>query len=401
MIPWLTIIGVGADGIAALPGPAQTLIESAEIVFGGIRHLAMLPSDHPAERIGWVSPISHSIERIRGFEGRRVVVLATGDPMYHGIGATLASTFERGAMTILPAPGAFSLAAARLGWPLRDIDCVSLHGRPLASLNLHIRPGARLLILSDNGDTPAAVADALRGRGYGPSTLTVLENMGAAGEAIREGVAEDWDEPGIADLNTIAVTCNPGDGAVIVSRVAGLPDDVFAHDGQLTKRVVRAATLAALAPQPGENLWDVGAGCGSVAIEWMRLGGRATAIERRADRRDLIARNTIMLGTPDLAIVAGEAPGALTGLAAPDAIFIGGGIAALGLAEECWARLPARGRLVANAVTLEGESALQALHAQWGGSMTRIAVAEAAAIGGELRSWRPLRPVTQLAAVKP
>jgi precorrin-6Y C5,15-methyltransferase (decarboxylating) len=304
-------------------------------------------------------------------------------------------------MTILPAPGAFSLAAARLGWPLQDIECLSLHGRPLAALNLSIRPGARLLILSENGDTPAAVAGALRDRGFGPSTIAVLENMGAADEARRDGVAEGWNETGIADLNTLAVTCNPGDGAVIVSRAAGLPDDAFAHDGQLTKRVVRAATLAALAPQPGERLWDVGAGCGSVAIEWMRLGGHAIAIERNTARRDLIARNAAMLGAPNLEIVAGAAPGALAGLATPDAIFIGGGLAAPGLAEECWARLASRGRLVANAVTLEGEAALQALHARWGGRLIRIAVAEAASIGETLRSWRPARTVTQLAVAKP
>ena len=196
------------------------------------------------------------------------------------------------------------------------------------------------------------------------------------------------------------MTCIPGDDAVIVSRAAGLPDDAFVHDGQLTKRVVRAATLAALAPQPGEFLWDVGAGCGSVAIEWMRLGGRATAIERAAARRDLIARNAAHLGTPRLDIVAGEAPDALVGLAAPDAVFIGGGLSATGLAEACWARLTARGRLVANAVTLEGEAALQALQAQWGGTLTRIAVAEAASVGDCFRLWRPLRPITQLAVVK-
>ena len=399
--PWLAIVGIGADGIATLPGPAQTLIDNAEILIGGDRHLAMVGADHPAERHGWATPISGNVEQIRQFEGRRVVVLATGDPMSYGIGVTLARAFGRDAITILPITGAFSLAAARLGWPLHDIDCLSLHGRPLALLNLYIRPAARLLILSEDGATPAAVAGALRERGYAPSKITVLENLGAANEAIREGVAEDWRMRGVADLNTIAVTCIAGDDAVIVSRAAGLPDDAFVHDGQLTKRVVRAATLAALAPQPGESLWDVGAGCGSVAIEWMRLGGRATAIERDTARRDLIARNAAMLGTPKLDIVAGEAPGALAGLAAPDAIFIGGGITAPGLAEECWVRLPSCGRLVANAVTLEGESALQALHAQWGGGLKRIAVAEAAPIGDTLRSWRPLAPVTQLAAIKP
>jgi len=401
MTPWLSIVGVGADGIAALPGPARTLIDNAEVLIGGDRHLAMVAASHPAQRHGWATPISRTVEQMRSFEGRRVVVLATGDPMSYGIGVTLARAFGRDAITVLPVPGAFSLAAARLGWPLHDIDCLTLHGRPLALLNLHIRPGARLLILSQDGDTPAAVAAALCERGYAPSTIAVLENMGAANETLRGGVAKDWDERAIADLNTVAVTCKAGDDAVVVSRAAGLPDDAFVHDGQLTKRVVRAATLAALAPQPGENLWDVGAGCGSIAIEWMRLGGLASAIERKAARRDLIARNAAMLGAPMLNIVAGDAPDALAGLDAPGAIFIGGGITAPGLAEACWARLPARGRLVANAVTLEGEAALQALGAQWGGSLTRIAVASAASIGGSLRAWQPLRPVTQLVAMKP
>ena len=401
MTPWLSIVGIGADGIEALSGPARTFIDNSEILIGGDRHLAMIAAGHPAQRHGWATPISQTVEKMRAFEGRRVVVLATGDPMSYGIGVTLARAFGRDAITVLPAPGAFSLGAARLGWPLHDIDCLTLHGRPLALLNLHIRPGARLLILSQDGDTPAAVAVALRERGYEPSTIAVLENMGAANETFRDGVARDWDERGIADLNTVAVTCKAGDDAVVVSRAAGLPDDAFVHDGQLTKRVVRAATLAALAPQSGEILWDVGAGCGSIAIEWMRLGGQATAIERKAARRVLIARNATMLGTPMLDIVAGDAPDALTGLDVPKAIFIGGGIAAPGLAQACWARLPVGGRLVANAVTLEGEAALQALGAQWGGSLTRIAVAEAASIGGSLRAWRPLRPVTQLAAMKP
>jgi precorrin-6Y C5,15-methyltransferase (decarboxylating) len=401
MTPWLSIVGVGADGIAVLPGPARILIDNAEILIGGDRHLAMVPADHPAQRHGWATPISRTVEQMRAFEGRRVVVLATGDPMSYGIGVTLARAFGCDAITVLPVPGAFSLAASRLGWPLHDIDCLTLHGRPLVLLNLYIRPGARLLILSQDSETPAAVAAALCERGYATSTMTVLENMGASCETRRDGCAQDWQEHDIADLNTIAVHCNAGDRAIIVSRAAGLPDDAFVHDGQLTKRVVRAATLAALAPQKCETLWDVGAGCGSVAIEWMRLGGQAIAIERNAARRDLIARNAAMLGAPLLDIVAGDAPDALAGLATPDAIFIGGGITAPGLAQACWARLPARGRLVANAVTLEGEAALQSLGAQWGGTLTRIAVAQAAAISGTLRAWRPLRPVTQLVVMKP
>lgn len=400
MTPWLSIIGVGADGIGALPAPARILIDNAEIVIGGARHLAMLPDGHPAERQGWASPISETVTAMRKLEGRRVVVLATGDPMSYGIGVTLGRAFGPDAMTVLPAPGAFSLAAARLCWALHETDCLTLHGRPLAALNLFVRPGARLLILSEDGGTPAQIAATLRDRGYGASVMTVLENIGADDESARSATADDWNEAPTADLNTVAVACIGGDRALAYSRLAGLPDDAFTHDGQLTKRVVRAATLSALAPQPGEFLWDVGAGCGSVAIEWMRAGGRAVAIERSPERCTLIARNAAMLGTPMLDIVTGAAPDALAGLPPPDAVFIGGGISARPLAEACWAALPKRGRLVANAVTLEGESVLLSLHEKRGGALTRIAVSEATPIGG-LRGWQPMRPVTQFSAVKP
>ncbi len=400
MTPWLSIIGVGAEGIASLPASARVLINNAEIVIGGARHLAMLPHDHPAEKQGWASPISETVSAMKKLEGRRVVVLATGDPMSYGIGVTLGRAFGPDAMTVLPAPGAFSLAAARLGWALHETDCLTLHGRPLAALNLFVRPGARLLILSEDGGTPAKIAETLRDRGYGASVITALENIGADTESARSATADAWDPAPTADLNTVAVSCIAGETALAYSRVAGLPDDAFTHDGQLTKRVVRAATLAALAPQPGEFLWDVGAGCGSIAIEWMRAGGRAVAIERSPERCALIARNAAMLGTPMLDIVTGAAPDALKDLSQPDAIFIGGGVSALPLAEACRAALPQRGRLVANAVTLEGESVLLSLQEKWGGTLTRIAVSEAKPIGG-LRGWQPMRPVTQFSAVKP
>ncbi|MEX2615307.1 MAG: precorrin-6y C5,15-methyltransferase (decarboxylating) subunit CbiE [Alphaproteobacteria bacterium] len=400
MTPWLSIVGVGAEGIGDLPAPARVLIDNAEIVIGGARHLAMLPDDHPAERQGWASPIGDTVAAMKRLAGRRVVVLATGDPMSYGIGVTLGRAFGPDAMTVLPAPGAFSLAAARLGWALHETDCLTLHGRPLAALNLFVRPGARLLILSEDGGTPAQIAATLRDRGYGKSVITVLENMGAQNESARIATADDWDETPAADLNTVAVACVGGDRALTHSRIGGLPDDAFAHDGQLTKRVVRAATLSALAPQPGEFLWDVGAGCGSIAIEWMRAGGRAAAIERSPERCTLIARNAAMLGTPTLDIVTGTAPDALADLAQPDAIFIGGGVSALSLAEACWAALARGGRLVANAVTLEGEAMLMSRQEKWGGALTRIAVSEAKPIGG-LRGWQPMRPVTQFSAVKP
>jgi precorrin-6Y C5,15-methyltransferase (decarboxylating) len=400
MTPWLSIVGIGAEGIGGLPSPARVLIDSAEVLIGGARHLAMVPQDHKAERHGWATPLSDTVKSIRAMAGRRVTVLATGDPMSYGIGVTLAREFGTDAVTILPAPGAFSLAAARTGWPLHATDCITLHGRPLAMLNLFVRPGARLLILSENGDTPAQVARVLRERGYGASSISVFENMGAPDEGARHGIADGWNEAPTADLNTIAVECVAGNGALAYSRLAGLPDEAFTHDGQLTKRVVRAATLSALAPQPGEMLWDVGAGCGSVTIEWMRAGGQAVAIERSTERCTLIARNAAILGTPKLEIVTGAAPDALTNLPRPDAVFVGGGTSNAALLDACWDALARGGRLVANAVTLDGEAALLERHGRTGGSLTRIAVSEVAPIG-RVRAWKPMRTVTQFSATKP
>ncbi|NKB55873.1 MAG: precorrin-6y C5,15-methyltransferase (decarboxylating) subunit CbiE [Alphaproteobacteria bacterium] len=400
MTPWLSIVGLGEDGVDALPAPAQTLIANAEVLVGGERHLAMVDRAHPAERRTWESPFKKTVAALKTLEGKRVVVLATGDPMSYGIGVTLAREFGRDAVCVLPAPGAFSLAAARLGWPLQDIDCLTLHGRPLALLNLFIRPDARLLILSENGETPAQVAAALCTRGYGGSTLTVFEHMDGNKENARDGVAKDWGDTRTADLNTIAVACAAGPDAIIHSRVPGLPDEAFLNDGQLTKRAVRAATLAALAPQPDALLWDVGAGCGSVAIEWMRAGGKAVAIETKTSRCALIAQNAAALGTPTLDIVTGSAPSALSDLSPPDAVFIGGGIGTTSIAETCWDALSAGGRLVANAVTLESEAKLLALHEQWGGALTRIGISQAESVG-RFRAWSPLRTVTQLAVTKP
>ncbi len=400
MTPWLHIVGIGEDGIDSLPATARNLIDNAEVLVGGDRHLAMIGDDHRAERHRWDSPLRKTVERLETMRGKRVVVLATGDPMTYGIGVTLTREFGTEAVAVLPVAGAFSLAAARMGWPLHNVDCLTLHGRPLELLNLHLRPGGRLLILSENGETPAKVAAALRAKGYGPSGLTVFEHMGGSSEASHEGLAESWDDRRTADLNTIAVTCVAGDGARNLSRAPGLPDDVFVNDGQLTKRVVRAATLAALVPQPGGFLWDVGAGCGSVGIEWMRAGGKAVAIEQDAGRCAYIAQNAAALGTPTLDIVTGPAPRALAGLATPDAVFVGGGIGTPELSEVCWDALPAGGRFVANAVTLEGEAAVSALRERYGGELTRIAVSHAEPVG-RFRTWSALRTVTQLQAVKP
>jgi precorrin-6Y C5,15-methyltransferase (decarboxylating) len=401
MKPWLTIVGIGDDGLAGLAPAARTLIATAEIIVGGARHLAMV-GESKAERLAWCQPFASSIAAITARRGRRVVVLASGDPMWHGAGATLARHFTREEMTIIPHPGAFSLAAARLGWPLAECVSLSLHGRPLETLRLHLAEGRRLLILAEDGTTPARVAGLLRDGGWGPSRLTVLEHLGGPAEAMNSTAAADWGTRRSADLNTIALECRAELGTRGLSLLAGLPDGAFVHDGQLTKREIRAATLAALAPLPGERLWDVGAGCGSIAIEWLRADDytAAIAIERDAARVGLIAANAATLGVPRLEIVHGAAPAVLDGLAAPDAIFVGGGLADAALLPRLWQALPAGGRLVANAITADGERALLGWQAAQGGHLTRLAISRAEPLGAHL-GWRALAPVTQLLCVKP
>ena len=278
---WLSIIGIGEDGLAGLGASSRAAIDAAEILVGGERHLAMIPPG-PADRLVWGRPIEASIAELLARRGRSVVVLASGDPMLYGIGATLTRSVPPSEMTVLPAPGAFSLAAARLGWPLQSVTGLSLHGRPLDRLAWHLAPGARLLALTENGAAPAEIARWLVERGWGPSRLTVLERLGGPGERLTESTAETLPPTDFADLNTLAIECRPGPAARHWSRLAGLPDEAFQHDGQLTKRAIRAATMAALAPCGAEILWDVGAGCGSFAIEWLRAleDGGASAIER-------------------------------------------------------------------------------------------------------------------------
>ena len=402
MSRWLSIVGVGEGGWPELSALGRSLVEGAALIVGGERHLAMLPPTIRAKRLSWAVPLTHTVEEIMRHRGRPVAVLATGDPMHFGIGVTLARAVPMSEMLILPAVSAFGLAAARLGWPIADCECLTLHGRPLARFAGFLHPGARLLVLSHDGTTPAQVAAELVRRGFGASRLTVLEHMGGSQERILEATAETWTAPRVADLNTLAVECVARPGVQSLPRLPGLPDDAFRHDGQLTKREIRAATLAALVPLPGQRLWDVGAGCGSIAIEWLRAGRdmKAIAVESDAKRRAFIVDNASTLGTPEIEIVAGEAPQALAGLESPDAIFIGGGITTQGLVERCWAALPSGGRVVANVVTVEGESCVARHRGELGGSLTRIAISRAEPVGS-LLGWRPLMPVTQWAAVKP
>ena len=410
MSTWLTVIGIGDDGLAGLSASARALVETAELLVGGERHQAMV-AEIAAERLTWEGGVHQAAEVIAGWRGRRVVVLATGDPMWYGGGGNLSRLFGSDELTVIPYPGAFSLAAARMLWPMADVLCVSVHGRPFETLGLHIQPGARLLVLSRDGQTPAHAAALLAERGFGPSRITVLEHLGGPHERRLDGIAETWSHPRTADLNTLAIDCRAGPMARVLPPVPGLPDALFESDGQLTKREVRAATIAALAPLPGQTLWDVGAGSGSVAIEWLRAApgqrtfdgreARAVAVEREAGRCALIARNAAALGVPQLEIVHGEAPDALAGIPpSPDTIFLGGGLARPGLLDRCWDALAPGGRLVANGVTLDSGALLLDFRKRHGGELTRLAISHAGPIG-HLTAFRPLMEVTQYVGVKP
>jgi precorrin-6Y C5,15-methyltransferase (decarboxylating) len=379
------------------------LVAQATVIVGGARHLAMLPAEDAREKLLWESPIETSVAEIVRRRGQSVCVLASGDPMCYGIGVTLTRQIPIAEITIVPAASAFSLACARLGWSLTEVEMLSLCGRDPALLNACLYPGARILALSADRHTPALVTQQLTERGYGTSQITVLERMGGSQERIFSSPAASFtDLPSdLADLNTLAISC-PSDSPLPYSRLAGLPDNAYHHDGQLTKREVRAVTLAVLAPLPGQLLWDVGAGCGSIGIEWMRSHPRcrAIAIEQHKTRLQLIASNAAALGVPNLKIVAGTAPEALQNLPQPDAIFIGGGVTVPNLLETCWEALRSGGRLVANAVTIESEQTLFEWQRQHGGELSRIAIQRAEPIGKFL-GWKAMAPITQWVVLKP
>ena len=399
--PWLAIVGIGEDGRAGLTPPAFQALEKAELVVGGARHLA-LAQPILVRTLTWPSPLSNAYPEILAQRGRPVCVLATGDPFHYGVGAELARLVAPGEFVSYPQPSAFSLAAARLGWSLPDCACISVHGRALKRMLPLLQPGGKILALSWDGTTPARIASLLAEHGFGGSGLIVLERMGGPRERIRSSLAEDFDLGDIDPLNTVAIEVAAGVSTQLISLAPGLDDSWFENDGQLTKAEIRALTLAALAPRRGERLWDVGAGAGSVAIEWMLRSpaNRATAVEARPDRADRIARNARHLGVPDLQVAVGTAPEALASLPEPDAIFIGGGASDRRVFETCWAALPHGGRLVVNAVTIETEAVLAGLFGAHGGSLKRIGISRAAPVGG-MQGWRPAMPVTQWAVTKP
>ncbi|MER8402599.1 precorrin-6y C5,15-methyltransferase (decarboxylating) subunit CbiE [Mesorhizobium sp. M1348] len=399
---WLTIIGIGEDGVAGLGDEAKRLIAEAEFVFGGKRHLALVASLAKGEARAWPTPFDAELRDVLALSGRRVCVLASGDPFYHGVGVTLARKVAAEDMRVIPAPSAFSLAASRLGWALQDVETISLHGRSLDLIRPLLHPCTRILALTSDSDAPGAIAGLLTELGFGASQLTVLEALGGSNERLRSASAGTFDLAKINPLNVLAIEVESTPQARILPLTAGLADHLFEHDGQITKREVRAVTLSALAPRRGELLWDIGAGSGSIGIEWMLAhpSMRAIAIEVDPARAARIGRNAAACGVPGLAVVEGSAPQALAGLETPAAIFIGGGGSDAGVLERALDALPVGGRLVANAVTLEMEALLLSRQTAFGGELTRIAVSRASPVGS-MQAWRPAMPVTQWSWVKP
>lgn len=398
MTAWLHIIGIGEDGLDGLTGAARACIAGADYIIGGKRHHGLI-GECKAKRINWPSPFNALISELQALRGKNVVVLATGDPLWFSVGNRIATSFDLAEVVFYPHVSAFQLAASKLGWPLQGVMCLSVHGRPIERIKPCLQNGQKLLVLTSNGKAVADIAKMLTEVGFGPSKLTAVANMGGTDEAQFEGVAQDWAHE-VPDLNTLAIDCIALPNTQVLPIGCSLPDDAFQHDGTMTKQDVRAATLAKLMPMPNALLWDVGCGCGSVAVEWMRAasGARAIGIEARDDRRIMAATNAHNLGGYDLQLVAGTAPEALTDLETPDAIFIGGGLSAEAF-DLCFAALKPMGRLVCNAVTLGSEQVLLEKYRQYGGNLTKLQFAHATPIGGKM-GWKSAMPVTQYSVVK-
>lgn len=397
---WLAVVGVGEDGVDGLTPAARKLVAQAAFVVGGKRHLA-LAGPLKAETMVWPSPIENALDAIEAHRGNSVCVLATGDPFFFGVGAMLMRRFSAEEMICVPSPSAFALAAARLGWSEQDCALLTLHGRPLEAIIPRLHDGARILALSWDDATPAKLAALLTARGMGRSKLTICEAMGGPCERIRTTEARGFALENVAALNTIALEVAADSGASILPRAPGLPDHWFEHDGQITKREIRAITLSQLAPRRRELLWDVGSGSGSIAIEWMLAdaSNSAVAIEVRHDRAERIACNALSFGVPGLSVVTGEAPQVFIDLPKPDAIFIGGGASAPGMIERAFDALPPGGRLIVNAVTLATQAACVDWRARWGGELAQISVAHAEPVG-RYCGWRAAMPIVQWRLVK-
>jgi len=398
--PWLDIIGIGEDGEVGLSPVTLQILNEAEIIIGGDRH-HKLTSNKTAERLSWPSPFDAMIERIRAERGKRIAVLVTGDPLWYSVGARINRAIATDEIRFHPQLSAFQLAACRLGWSIPDVETVTIHGRAASQILPRLAPDVRLLVLTKDASSPGVVAKLLNERGFGQSRLTVLAAMGGDNEKRFDGIAHDWSHE-VPAFHVLAIECVAAADAQWYPRTGGLPDDAFEHDGQLTKQEVRAVTIARLAPYRDALLWDIGAGCGSVSIEWMRsaTGAMVIALEPVEKRRAMIANNAVSLGTEKLQIIEGRAPEGLAGLPQPDAIFIGGGVTGDGVAETCFEALRQGGRLVANVVTLESESKLHSLQQTYGGDMSRIFVSRAKPVG-RFHSWKPAMTVTQWVVVKP
>jgi precorrin-6Y C5,15-methyltransferase (decarboxylating) len=398
---WLSIVGIGEDGLKGLGENACAAISSASVVFGGRRHLELAASAIIGEARPWPTPFDAAMRDVVALRGRKVCVLASGDPFFFGVGATLSHHVPAEEFTAYPAPSAFSLAASKLGWPLQEIETVSLHGRPLDLIRPLLHPGRRIIALTSDEKGPAELAALLTKAGFGRSQMTVLEALGGEAERVRRVQANEFALGDINVLNVVAVEVAAEADARILPRAFGLDDALFEHDGQITKREVRALTLSPLAPRRGELLWDIGAGSGSIGIEWMLADPsmKAIAIEANGERAARIGRNASAFGVPALRIIEGEAPVALIGLPTPDAIFIGGGGSEPGVLDTAIASLKPGGRLVANAVTLEMEAVLLGVHTRLGGNLVRIDVSRVAPIGA-MHGWKPAMPVMQWTWIK-
>lgn len=400
---WLSIVGIGEDGMAGLAPASRDALRHAQVIIGAARHLALLEEDagraqeavcRAAERIVWPTPFAAGIERVLALRGRRVVMLASGDPFWFGAGSVIVRRLLPGEWQALPAPSVFSLAAARLGWALEQTPCIGLHAAAFARLRAQLAPGARVLVLVRDGAAVCELATWLTAQGFGASTVHVLEALGGPRERMRSVRAADYALTDVGHLVTLGIAAEATWNAAMPC-AAGRPDTLFEHDGQLTKRPMRALTLSALAPRPGERLWDIGAGSGAIGIEWLLAHPANQAIGFEVDprRAERARRNALALGADRLQVVTGRAPEVLEGQPAPDAVFVGGGLSEA-LLDTLWARLAPGTRLVANAVTLESETVVARWQATHGGHLLRVELAEAAPLGVR-RGWKAAYPVVQ------
>ena len=390
---WLNIIGIGEDGLDGLRSSTKFILESAEILIGGERH-HNLTSELNVERIYWPKPFNLMYEKIKSYRGKKVVILVTGDPLWFSVGVKIGSLFDSTELTYHPHISAFQNAAVRMNWPLEDVETTTVHGRPLERIIPFFQPNQKLLVLTSGSETPKQVAELLTSKGFGNSKLTVLSSMGGEDEQLFSGEAKNWNES-VPSFNTLAIECVSSIKASFQTRLPGLPDHIFQSDGTMTKQEVRAITVAKLKPVGNALLWDVGCGCGTVAIEWMRAApsSRAIGIDARLDRCELTSINALNLGVPDLRVIQGNVPSALRELDPPNAIFIGGGFTKETF-DLCWAELKSMGRLVVNAVTLESEALLLNLYKNYGGELTKISINRVESIGNSA-VWKPFKPITQ------